>query len=192
MRRVCLALALLLSACSSSSYDRPQDRPRDGGYGGGGYSRARNVAPMLLDVVPDDNWWREPSLQVAVNLTTDQISSLDRIFGDQRDELNRLERDLPIAQRDLRAALDADPANGGDINAAAQRVRDIRSSIFDRQTQMVSAERLLLSKQQWTSLVDALQRERQQRRDNEGYPGGYGRGRRGGYPRGGAGRPWPY
>lgn len=195
MRRLSVAFALLLAACSSSDYDRPQDRPPargDGGYGGG-YSRARmrDSGPMLLDAIPEDNWWREPSLQLAANLTTDQIASLDRIFGDQRDELSRLERDLPIAQRDLRNALDADPANAQDINAAAQRVRDIRNSIFDRQVQIVSAERLVLSKQQWASLVDALHHQREEQRNNGGYPGYGGRGRRGGYPRGGVGRPWP-
>jgi hypothetical protein len=78
-----------------------------------------------------------------------------------------------------------------DIAIAAQRLRNIRDSLFDRQAQMLSAERLVLTKQQWSKLLDALQQRREQRfdRGDGGYPGG--RGGRGGYPRGGRGRPWP-
>ncbi len=192
MRRVSIALVLLLAACSSSDYDRPQDQPPTrGGYGGRGGARMRDAGPMLLDMIPDDTWWRDNALAAPLNLTTDQFQALDKIANDQRDEIARLERDLPIASRDLRTALNADPTSAGDITAAAQRIRDIRSSLFDRQVQMLSAERLVLTQKQWTTLLDQLQQQREQRmnRGNDGY-GGRG-GRRGGYPRGG-GRPWPY
>ena len=184
MRRVCLALALLLAACSSSDYDHPRDQPMRG-------TRMRDTGPMLLDIVPDDTWWREPALATPLNLSTDQFTALDKIANDQRDDIARLERDLPVATRDLRHALDANPAVAADITGAAQRVRDIRSSLFDRQAQMLSAERLVLTTEQWSKLSDALQQQREQRNRNEdGYRGG--RGGRGGYPRGGRGRPWPY
>ena len=151
-------------------------------------ARMRDFGPMLLDVVPDDTWWRDPALAAPLNLSNDQFTALDRIANDQRDEIARLERDLPIATRDLRNALDADPASASNINAAAQRVRDIRGSLFDRQAQMLSAERLVLTRDQWSRLLDELQQQRMNR--NNDYP--RGRGGRGGYPRGGRGRPWPY
>lgn len=188
MRRVCPILVLLLGACSSSSdYDRPQpqDRPPTRA------ARMRDLGPMLLDVIPDDAWWRDAALVAPLNLTSDQFTALDKIVSDQRSEIDRLQNDLPVATRDLRAALDADPTSSTDINAAAQRVRDIRASLFDREAQMLAAERLVLTKQQWSSLLDSLQRQRDERmnRGNQGHPG---RGGRGGYPRGGRGRPWPY
>lgn len=184
MRRIAIVLALLFAACSSSDYDRPRDRPMRG-------ARMRDMGPMLLDVIPDDTWWRDPALAAPLNLSSDQFTALDRISGDQRDEIARLERDLPIATRDLRSALDRNPATADDINAAAQRVRDLRASLFDRQVQMVSAERLVLSQDQWFRLLDELRQQREQRdRGDDGYRGG--RGGRGGYPRGGRGRPWPY
>ena len=186
MRRVSIALALLLAACSSSDYDRPQpqDRPMRG-------PRVRDVGPMLLDLVPDDTWWREPAMAAPLNLTSDQFTALDRIANEQREEIARLQRDLPIATRDFKSALDANPAVAGDITSAANRVRDIRVSLFDRQAQMLSAERLVLTTEQWSRLLDQLQQQREQRnRDDGGYRGG--RGGRGGYPRGGRGRPWPY
>lgn len=158
---------------------------------GGG--RMRDAGPMLLDMLPDDAWWRDPALASPLSLTTDQFQALDKIVNDQRDEIARLDRDLPIATRDLRNALNADPASGADINAAANRVRDIRNSLFDRQMQMLSSERLVLTQKQWASLIDALQQQREDQRRNRGNDGYGGRGgRRGGYPRGGVGRPWPY
>lgn len=191
MRRVPLALALLLLAgCGSSGYDQPPDRhPMRGG------ERIRDAGPMLLDILPDDTWWRDPLLAAPVNLTTDQFQALDRIANDQRDEIARLDRDLPTATRDLRNALDANPATAADITAAAQRVREIRAALFDRQVQMLSAERLVLSQKQWNTLLQQLRKQREDERmdrGEDGYGRRGGRGRRGGYPRGGAGRPWPY
>jgi Spy/CpxP family protein refolding chaperone len=190
MRRLPFIFCLGIFACST--YDVPQDRPPQRGGGDGGYRRtaARDFGPMLLDVVPDDTWWRDTYVAAPLNLTTDQFQALDKIAGDQRDEIDRIQRDIPIAARDLRTALDADPTSAADIAIAAQRLRDIRDSLFDRQAQMLSAERMVLTKQQWSKLLDALQQRRQQRfdRGDGGYPGGRGGG--GGYPRGGRGRPW--
>jgi Spy/CpxP family protein refolding chaperone len=185
MRRLSIVLALALAGCSST-YDRPQDQPY-----GGPYRRAavRDVGPMLLDIVPDDVWWRDVALVEPLNLTNDQLAALDKIDNQQRDGIARLERDLPVATRDFRNILQTQTPAAADITAAANRVRDLRTSLFDRQVQMLTAERLVLTDQQWTKLLDELQQRRQQRmnRDEGGYRGG-----RGGYPRGGRGRPWPY
>jgi Spy/CpxP family protein refolding chaperone len=184
MRRLSALLILLLAACSSSDYDRPRDRPP---MRGGEPARVRDMEPMLLDVVPGDSWWRDPALAEPLNLTTDQFQALEKIAIDDRDEIARLERDLPIAQRDLRNAIDVDPPSRVDITTAADRVRSIRDSLFDREVQMLAAERLVLTRQQWSKLMDELeQRRRDQRMDrNNAYP----RGGRGGYPRG-RGRPF--
>lgn len=186
MRRLSALLVLLLiAACSSSDYDDPRGRP----------ARVRDAVPMLLDVIPDDSWWRDFAIAEPLNLSEEQFKTLDRIAAEQRDEIARLERDLPVAAKDFRAALDADPTSAAGITTAAQRVRSIRDSLFDRQAQMLAAERLVLSGQQWTKLVRALQQqqrdERMNRRGTGDYPGGARGGGRGGYPRGGRGRPWP-
>ncbi len=191
MRRLSLLLALVLVGCASS-YDQPQNEPPSrGGYGGGGYRRAaaRDMGPMLLDLVPDDTWWRDVALVEPLNLTNDQIASLEKITKDQSDEIARLQRDLPVATRDFHNILQTKTPTATDITAAANRVRELRDSLYDRQVQLLTAERLVLTDQQWVKLMDELQeRRRQQMHRDEGYP----RGQRGGYPRGGRGRPWPY
>jgi Spy/CpxP family protein refolding chaperone len=194
MRRLSIVLALVLAGCASS-YDQPQDQPPMrggyGGQGGGGYRRAaaRDMGPMLLDVIPDDVWWRDVALVEPLNLTNDQLAALDNIEKEQRDEIARLEHDVPVATRDFRNLLQTQSPAAADLTAAANRVRDLRDSLFDRQVKMLTAERLVLTDQQWTKLLDELQElRRQQMNRNEG---GYRRGR-GGYPRGGRGRPWPY
>ena len=199
MRRLsALLVPLLIAACSSSDYDNPRGRPRGGDGDGGGYgrpARARAAVPMLLEVVPDDSWWRDFAIAEPLNLSEVQFKALDKIAAEQRDEIARLERDLPVAMKDLLSALDADPTSAAGITAAAQRVRSIRDSLFDRQAQMLAAERLVLTGQQWTKLVQELQQQqrddRMNRRGNGDYPGGTRGGGRGGYPRGGRGRPWP-
>jgi len=187
MRRVCLTLLVLLAACSTSSdYDppvqrRPQERPQ-----------GMRQAATLLDVIPDDTWWRDNLIAAPLNLTTDQFQALDKIATDHHGEIAKLQRDLPIAARDLRDALDADSISATDINAATQRVRDIRFTLFDRQAEMLSAERLILTKDQWIMLTEELQRrhEEQQRMNRGGEGGRGGQPGQSGYPRSGRGRPW--
>src|SRR5712691_7859872 len=191
-RRLPIVFVLALIGCST--YDAPQDRaPQRGGEGGYRRTAARDFGPMLLDVVPGDAWWRDTYIAAPLNITNDQFLALDKVANEQQPEIDRIQRDLPIAMRDLQTALEADPPSAADITAAARRLRDIRDSLFDRQARLLSAERLILTRQQWSKLIDSLQQRREDRRDrgDGGYPGG-SRGGRGGYPRGGRGRPWPY
>ena len=181
MRRLSIVLALALAASCSSNYDQDMP-PRRSDF------RRAPAGPMLLDIVPDGTWWRDMSLVEPLNLTNDQLARLDKIASDQRDEIARLERDLPVATRDFRNILQTQSPAAADITAAANRVRDLRNSLFDRQVQMLTAERLVLTDQQWAKLQNELQDRRQQRMQDDGRYRG-----RGGYPRGGRGRPgWPY
>ncbi|MGZ8833039.1 MAG: hypothetical protein ACXW19_07575, partial [Thermoanaerobaculia bacterium] len=76
MRRLSALLVLLLiAACSSSDYDNPRGRPPRGGDGDGGYgrpARVRDAVPMLLDVIPDDSWWRDFAIAEPLNLSEEQ------------------------------------------------------------------------------------------------------------------------
>jgi hypothetical protein len=116
-----------------------------------------------------------------VNLTTDQVASLDKVYTEQGDDIARLINDSQVAVRQLRDSLGLEQPKSEDISSAGQRLRTLRDDIFDRQLRMLSAERLLLSTQQWTALQNALQNARSQRQQERGgYPGGRGRGGMGG------------
>jgi hypothetical protein len=195
MKRVVL-IALVAVACSSSDYD---DRPQRGGFGGRGGNGAGTAADArgggagIQELLPPDDWWHDTRLTPSVNLTSAQLTALDNIARGRVDEIAKLERDSGVAMRDLRATLDADPVASGEIVNAAQRVRTLRDEMFDRQVEMLAAERTLLSKQQWSALQTAIRDARRDTRDDRrgGYPGGMGgRGGRGGM---GGRRPgWPY
>jgi hypothetical protein len=157
---------------------------RGGGMrGGGGGVGGADMLPM-----PPDDWWRDSRLADAVKLTGDQLIALDKIAHDSSDEIARLERDIPVAARDFRTVLGAEKPSVDDITGAATRLRSLRDALFDRQAQMLAAERGLLTQQQWQTLEDRLQARRTERNDRGN--GGYGP-RNGGYGgRGGRGR-WP-
>lgn len=184
MRGLPIACMLALIGCSTASDapEPPPERPRQAPR-----RMARDFGPMLLDIVPDDSWWREPRLAEPLKLTDDQYAALEKIYNEQHAEIERLAGDVPVAQRDFRRTLNAEPAVQADITSAAQRVREIRNAIFDKQTQMLAAERLVLTKTQWEKLLDELQQREERGLWREGSP----RGPRV-YPRGGRGRPWPY
>ena len=159
--------------------DRPQ--PRGRGPMAGDVYRASTTD---LDLLPPADWWHQPSIAGAVNLTPDQYAALDKIAADQRDEVARMERDSTVGLRDLRQVLDSSQPSSADIMAAAQRLRALRDNLFDRQVRMLAAERQVLSLQQWETLQQQLQSVRSERGDRSGYP------RRGGRGMGGRGR-WP-
>jgi hypothetical protein len=173
-RLVILAIPLVALACASNDDDgyRPRSRPEGG-------PRAEAAS---LDMLPPADWWRIPQIADAVRPSADQVASLEKISQDQGSDVSRIESDMTIAMRDLRAQLDAPSPSQNDIVTAGNRIRDLRTAMFDRQLQMLAAERTVLTRDQWQSLQDALRNQRQQR--NDYYP------RRGGRGMGGRGR-WP-
>ena len=164
-----LALPVLVFACASNDNQQVYS-PR-----GGGSPDIRPVA-YGLDLMPPSDWWHQPQIADAVRLTADQIASLDKIATDQ-DEITRLDRDMGISTRDLRAVLDSRAPTSADIVAAAQRIRTLRDTLLDRQIQLLATERTILSQDQWQALQQQLQNRREQRRQDNGYPR---RGRMGG------------
>jgi Spy/CpxP family protein refolding chaperone len=120
-----------------------------------------------------------------VNLSADQVASLEKLSKDQGDELEKLERDAGISQRDLRTLLESDQPAAADIVAAGNRIRAMRDTVFDRQLQMLAAERTILTKAQWQILQTQMEsRQSDRQRGRSGYPGG-----RGGFPGRGGRRP---
>ncbi len=178
------AVAALLVACSStdSSEPAPSPRGRPPMDGDGSFAANRPVAGGL-DMLPPAQWWHQPLIADAVKLTSDQMAALDKISNDQGDEVARIDRDTMVAVRDLRQLLESNQPASADIVTAGQRLRDLRNSIFDRQLQMLAAERTVLTLDQWQTLQAQLQQRRTRNQDNSPRRGGRGR-------TGGRGR-WP-
>jgi Spy/CpxP family protein refolding chaperone len=186
MKRIAiLAIAALLAACSSTDPGEPGYAPRNRPpmEGDGGLAAKRPVAGGL-DMLPPAQWWHQPMIAGAVKLTNDQMQALDKIGSDQSDEIARIDRDTMVAVRDVRQLLDSNQPASADIITAGQRLRDLRNSIFDRQLQMLAAERTVLSLDQWQTLQAQLQQRRTQR-NQDNYPRRGGRGGTGGRGR------WP-
>jgi hypothetical protein len=184
-------IALAFVACTSDMDDRdrrpPQGYPGGGGSDRGGLARARNDgAGDGLEMMPPSDWWHDPRISVAVNLTPDQASSLDRISHDQSEEIAKLERDSMMSARDLRQMVESNQPTADDITGAGQRLRGVRDALFDRRVQLLAAERTLLTQQQWTALQDAVAASRTRDTDRPNRGGNRGRGGRGGM--GGRGR----
>jgi hypothetical protein len=197
MKKRILLTALLsaAAACYSSDYgDRP---PQRGGYGGGGGGYDRPMmggegGDGLGALMPPPDWWHDTRLTASMNLAPEQVRQLDKIANGRADEVTKLERDSAVAMRDLRTMLDGDSPASGDIVNAAQRVRTLRNDVFDRQVEMLSAERTLLTKQQWDALESAIRDSRREDRDDRPRGGYGGRGGRGGFPGAGRRPGWGY
>src|ERR1700674_4245410 len=163
-----LAVALLLFASScTNGYDTPPQQPPSRGEGMGERERPRmRGSASSLEVLPPSDWWHDDAMAKG-------------------EDVARLERDGMIAMRDLRNALDLQQPSNDDLTSAGHRVRELRASLLDHQVELLAAERLVLSQQQWRTLEDQLQQQRRPERDRTNMPGGRGRGM------GGGRRPFP-
>lgn len=185
-RLALLVIVSMVVACSSSDYDDGPRRGR-GDWGGDAPAMVRTGGGGLLDMMPPDDWWHDTRIAGAVNPSPDQVAQLDQIAKNHSaDDVTKLTRDSEVALRDLRSTLESEKPAETEITTTATRVRTLRNDLFDRQVQLLAAERSVLTKQQWTALQQAMhERPRDDRR------GGYG-GPRGGFGgRGGRGRGWP-
>jgi len=183
MKRFALIACLLaLAACSSAGYDDDDARMPERRPVSDDSMPAQGVAEAPL---PPADWWRKAEIADRVKPSADQVAALDKLQSEQGDELAKLERDMVIAMRDLRNALDSEKPSADDIMAAGSRVRTMRDEIFGRQLRMLAAERTILTREQWSALQDAIRMRRRDRmRDGMG-----GRGPRGTYPGRGGRRP---
>ena len=184
-RSLAVALLLLASSCTNG-YDTPPQLPPTRGEGMAERERPRmRGGASSLEVLPPSDWWHDDAMAKAVSLTGDQLSQLDKISATKGEDVARLERDGMIAIRDLRQALDLAQPSNEDIASAGHRVRELRASLLDHQVELLAAERLVLSQQQWRMLEDQLQQQSRPQRDRGNMPGGRGRGM------GGGRRPFP-
>jgi Spy/CpxP family protein refolding chaperone len=180
-----IAVVALFAACASTDSDMPP-QGRQGQRRPPAQRMEGQSSTMALDIVPLTDWWHEPMIASAVNLSSDQYTKLDQISAQQRDDIVRIDRDSGTAMRDLRTAIDTDPAA---INNAAERVRALRDALFNKEVQLVASERGVLTSEQWQTLHAELQRSREEQRGGGNRSGGGQGGRRGGGG-GGHGR-WP-
>ena len=190
-RLALLAIPLFVVVACSSTDDYPPSRPQQqggggygGGYGGGrgGAQRAANI-DAALDMLPPAEWWRQSVYADAVRLKSDQLTALDKIAEDHGNDVERIQMDMGVALRDFRIQLDSEQAASADIVTAGNRIKELRSAMFDKQLQTLAAERAVLTHDQWQLLQQQIQVQRQQQR-NENQNRGMG-GRQGGRGR------WP-
>src|ERR1051325_10709669 len=175
-----LTAVVLVSCASSDDEPQPQYPRRGGGRGMPGGEMRPAVDAGLLGLLPPPNWWHDPQISTAVKLSDSQFTALDAIAKDHAAAIDKLRMEATAAERDLRLLLTADKPTAGDIVTAGERVKTDRDRMLDHEVRMPADERALLSKEQWTSLQDALRSERDDLRENRGYGRGGG-GRRGGW-----------
>src|ERR1051325_3338935 len=161
MRRTLLIPLLLVIACATNDYDnrRPPERAREARATRGGGDD---------ELLPPAGWWHSPHIAEAVNVSAEQMQQVDKLESEQRDEIERMARDLAVTSRDIRNALNERQATSNDIVAAGDRAAALRDKLFRRRIALLAAERALLTYDQWTALESATEERMERRRDDYG------------------------
>lgn len=182
MRKLLIAVVVLITACSSSAPQNraPERRERP---------RGMRAASLDDDLLPPPGWWHSPYISERVNLDNDQMRRLDAIENERRDPITRLSRDLEDQTRALRNTLSDANATEQSITTAGNELARARDQLFRERIALLAAERAVLNPTQWAALQQQLQEEMRPRREERGGFGGGGR-RRGGF--GGRGGRRPY
>jgi len=128
-------------------------------------------------LLPPPQWWRQKELADVVKLTGEQRRQLDALSG-QGEEIARLERDLQIASREVRTALEARDASAKTIIAAGERLSALRTTLFSREIRLVADQRAILTQPQWMKLQEQLEQSRPPRGEGRGPMRGPGPGGR--------------
>lgn len=143
------------------------------------------VAIAGVELMLPSTWWREPRLVEPLQLSSDQFSRLDALEPKQ-EEVERLQRDVLVAGRELRDALDGATPTAAEIVASGEHFRELHQTLLERQIELLAAEREILKSEQWTQLqsqIAAATRPQQMNRPGNRGRSGFGGGRR-------PGRPW--
>lgn len=179
-RRHTLSLLIvipLVAACATTPPPREDPDSRRG-------ARMESLGAMAMLSLPA-SWWRDIHLTEPLHLTADQVARLDA-FAPRQAEIASLERDSMVAMREVRTALDAGDATSASVVAAGTHLRELRSSLLERQLSLLGDEREVLTLDQWQLLQRQLAEElRPMRREGMRGRGGRGPGGRGGRRPGG-------
>lgn len=168
--RLLLVVIPLLISCTSSD-----PAPRHGSM-----PPAQGASIAGLDLTLPGVWWRDSQVAGSLSLTGEQLQRLDTLQP-QQEEVARLERNLMIAAREIRTALESRNATAALIVSASGHFRELQQSLIGKQIETLAAQREILTAEQWGMLQRVLAEQRRPRRpEGEFGPGGPGRGGPGG------------
>jgi hypothetical protein len=118
-------------------------------------------------LLPPPQWWREKELADAVKLSGEQRKQLDALSG-QGEEIARLERDLQLASRGIRAALESPEATVKSVIAAGDKLSALRTVLFSREIRFLADQRAILTQAQWMKLQKQVEELRPPRGEGRG------------------------
>jgi Spy/CpxP family protein refolding chaperone len=110
--------------------------------------------------LPPGRWWRNAQVAEKLALSAQQQEQLDDIFQASANELIDRRGEMEKALVALRAELDQNQPNRGNLQRLAARLSDARGKLFERELMMLADMRGALTDEQWSKLRQhARQRE---------------------------------
>jgi Spy/CpxP family protein refolding chaperone len=112
----------------------------------------------------DDDLRRRPEIVTQLALTEDQQNKLETIFRTSANDLIDLKGEVEKQNIALRGELDQPQLDRKSIRAAAARLSEARSKLFERELMLLVDMRSVLTESQWNRMRTALERRDERQR----------------------------
>jgi Spy/CpxP family protein refolding chaperone len=116
------------------------------------------AATVFAADLPPGKWWRRPEIVTQLALTEDQQNKLETIFRTSANDLIDLKGEVEKQNIALRGELDQPQLDRKNIRAAAARLSEARSKLFERELMLLVDMRSVLTESQWNRMRTALER----------------------------------
>jgi Spy/CpxP family protein refolding chaperone len=118
--------------------------------------------------LPEGKWWKRPQIAAEINLSAEQESRIESIFGRTRPVLIDRRAVLEKAQGELQDALEDSDADRRAISARIDAVERARAELQKARILMVLDMKQVLRPEQWERLVRLQESVRRGRRERFG------------------------
>lgn len=112
------------------------------------------ITPLIAAAqdVPAGKWWYNPKIQRNLNLSTNEIGTLDRLFADSRRRLIKLKADVENEQFELDQLLGQKKVDDARVKKQFQALEQARQKLANERLQFVIGVRNTLGAERFQQL----------------------------------------
>jgi len=118
------------------------------------------IAPLIAAAqeVPTGKWWYNPQIQKNLNLSQNEIGSLDKLFANSRRKLIQLKSEVEREQFELDQLLSKKKVDDAEVKKQFQKLEQARKKLANERLDFVIGVRNILGADRFQQLKSNYQK----------------------------------